>query len=38
MVGCCLAAVVGFLVVFCLGATAAGAAAYLLGPGFSFGP
>ncbi|MCS6801443.1 MAG: zinc-ribbon domain-containing protein [Chloroflexota bacterium] len=38
MTGCCLAAVVGFVVVFCVGVALAGGAAYFLGSGFSFGP
>ncbi|GIW05397.1 MAG: hypothetical protein KatS3mg060_0202 [Dehalococcoidia bacterium] len=38
MTGCCVAAVVGFLIVFCFGLALAALAAYLLSPSFSFGP
>ncbi len=38
MAGCCLAAVVGFVLVFCFGLALAAGLVYLLGPRFSFGP
>jgi hypothetical protein len=36
--GCCIAAVVGFFLVFCSGLVLAALAASLLGPGFAFAP